>query len=308
MDPRNRSDPDGVIAALADAQYSVVARRQLLAHGVAPDAIRTRVRSGLLLKLHRGVYALGHRRLTQDGFWLAAVLAAGDEAVLSHRDAAVLHGLGRWSSGPVEVTSGGEVRSTRFVRVYARHVLAPDDVTVVASIPVTTVARTIVDLASVVTRERLASALTAAEQANALDVGAILAARDRVLHRRGRGDANLRAALTEHAARGAQLTREELERRLRRLVRIHRPGRPLLNASVAGDEVDAYWPKARLIVEADGWRWHRDRAAFERDREKTNRLQLAGYVVLRFTHDAIVRRPDQVATAVRRALTAATTR
>ncbi|MBB4663626.1 very-short-patch-repair endonuclease [Conexibacter arvalis] len=192
--------------------------------------------------------------------------------------------------------------SDRELRVFARRRLDDADVTVVDAIPVTTVARTLVDLAGIVSRERLASALSAAERASALDLEAVLAARERARGRRGAGDANLRAVLAEHAARGAQLTREALERRLRRLVRIHRLGQPLLNARVAGYEVDAYWPEARLIVETDGWQWHRDRAAFGRDRDKTNALQLAGFTVLRFTHDAVVRRPEQVAAAIRTAL------
>lgn len=306
MGVQSRSEAiDVVVGQLADRQYGVVARRQLIAAGVGAKAIEHRLRTGRLRRLHRGVWAVGHRRLTQDGFWLAAVLAAGDSAVLSHRDAAILHGLGRWSAGPIEVTTPDDVRSTAALKIYGRRRLDPVDLSTVAAIPVTTVARTLVDLAAVVTRERLASALTAAEQGNVLDMVALVAARDRVHGRHGVGDANLRAVIDEHEARGAQLTREELERRLRRLVRVHRLGRPQLNAWVDGDEVDALWPSSRVIVETDGWRWHRDRAAFARDREKTNRLQLAGYVVLRFTHDAVVQRPGRVAAEIRAALDAA---
>lgn len=292
-----------VIGRAAERQYGVVARRQLLAAGLSPKAVEHRLRAGRLIVLHRGVYAVGHRRLTRDGHWLAAVLSAGAGAVLSHRDAAALHGLGHWRVSAIEVTTAADVRSTAAVRVRARRLLGAEDVTTVAGIPVTSVARTLVDLAEVVNRERLAEALTAAERAHTLDLRAVHAARARVLHRHGRGDARLRAVLAEYERRGAQLTREELERRLRRLVRVHRLGRPRLNAWIEGLEVDAYWPDARLVVETDGWEWHRDRASFERDREKTNRLQLAGYVVLRFTHRAVVDRPAEVAAAIRAVLT-----
>lgn len=303
MDTQTATPPDLVVARLADGQHGVVSRRQLLAVGLSPTEIGRRLRGGRLVLLHRGVYAPGHRRLAQEGFWLAAVLACGSRSALSHRDAATMHGLDVWSGGRIDVTTSRRKASDRQLRVFARRRLDDADVTVREAIPVTTVARTLVDLAEIVSRERLASALTAAERARVLDLAAILAARERVCGRHGAGDANLRAVLAEHAARGAQLTREELERRLRRLVRIHRLGSPLLNAHVAGFEVDAYWPAARLVVETDGWRWHRDRVSFGRDREKTNALQLAGFTVLRFTHNAVARRPDQVAAAIRRALT-----
>jgi very-short-patch-repair endonuclease len=303
MGVQNRNEPaDVVIGRAAERQYGVVARRQLLAAGLSPKAVEHRLRAGRLIVLHRGVYAVGHRRLTRDGHGSAAVLAAGPGAVLSHRDAAALHGLGHWRVNVIEVTTAADVRSTAAVRVHARRLLTADDVTTAAGIPVTSVARTLVDLAEVVNRERLAEALTAAERAQTLDLQAVLAARERVLHRHGRGDVLLRAVLAEYDRRGAQLTREELERRLRRLVRVHRLGRPRLNAWIEGVEVDAYWPAARLVVETDGWEWHRDRASFERDRDKTNRLQLAGYIVLRFTHRAVLDHPAEVAAAIRAVL------
>ena len=112
----------------------------------------------------------------------------------------------------------------------------------------------------------------------------------------------MRAALAEHVRRGAQLTRSELEDALRQLVRLHDLPEPVLNAYVEGEEVDAHWPAARVVVEADGWEAHRDRATFARDRAKSNRLTLLGYRVLRFTHDAITHRPETVAAQIRHAL------
>lgn len=148
------------IGALADCQYGVVGRTQLLTLGLSSSAIDRRIRAGLLVTLHRGVYAVGHRRLTQDGFWLAAVLATGPGAALSHRDAAALHGLGRWTTGPVEVTTPGHAIGEPGVRAYERRRLETADVTVVAAIPVTTVARTLVDLARALLRGVLAEHAT----------------------------------------------------------------------------------------------------------------------------------------------------
>lgn len=264
METRSRThEIDAAIARLADAQYGVVSRRQLLAGGLLPTAIGNRVRGGLLVPLHRGVYAVGHRRLTRDGVWLAAVLAAGPGAVLSHRDAGALHGLGQWSYGPVEVTTARDVRVAR-VRVHARRVVTPGDVTAVAGIPVTTVARTLVDLAGVLSRDRLARALTEAERSNRLDVRALERAAERVMTRNGRGHRVLRAVLAEHARQGTQLTRSELEIAMRSLVRDHDLPPARLNAYVDDDEVDA----------------------------------------VRFTHDAIKRRPAAVAGEIGRALAA----
>jgi very-short-patch-repair endonuclease len=295
---------DRAVARLADGQYGVVARRQLLGVGLGRGAIEARVRRGLLIPLHRGVYALGHRRLTRDGIWLAAVLAAGPDAVLSHRDAATLHGLGRWSYGAVEVSSPRRGVSTSRVRVHERRLLDAADVTAVAGIPVTTVARMLVDLADLLGHQRLLRAVTEAERVQKLDVAAVEAALDRVHGRRGPGRARMRAALEELARHGVQLTREELELALRALIREHELPPARHNAWIDGREVDAFWPHASVVVEADGWEFHRGRAAFARDRAKTNQLTLAGYVVLRFTHDDVVRRPAHVAAAIRRALAA----
>ncbi len=289
---------------LAENQYGVVSRRQLVAAGLSSQAIERRLETGRLVRLHRGVYAVGHRRLTQDGFWLAAALAAGPEAVLSHRDAAALHGLGRWGGGRIEVTTPHRSPTRERLRVYSRRALTGEDVTTVERIPVTSVERTLVDLADVITRDRLAAAFTAADRERKLDLGRLGAAIARTSGRRTPGRANLRAVLDEHAARGVQVTRSELEIALRRLVREHDLPSPRLNVWIPGMdvEVDALWHDERVAVEADGWRWHGDRASFQRDRAKANALQLAGYRVLRFTHDDVVRRPAQTAATIRGAL------
>lgn len=216
MGTRNRSEV--VIARLADQQYGVVARRQLLERRLTSKEVGGRLRRGLLVPLHRGVYAVGHRRLTRDGHWLAAVLAAGPGAVLSHRDAGALHGLGGWSTGRIEVTTAADVDTTPRLRVFARRTLDPADVTTIERIPVSTVARTLVDLAELLDRERLLHALAEAERAQQFDLVAVEAAVARVHGRRGHGSANLRAALEETGKRGLQLTAPAWIA-LRRLVR-----------------------------------------------------------------------------------------
>ncbi len=291
-----------MIAALADEQHGVVARRQLLAAGVRASAIDRRVGRGILVALHRGVYAVGHARLTQDGFWLAAVLAVGPGAMLSHRSAAARHELGGWSNGRIEITSPRRAGPLPGLTIYARRRLPAADVTVVAAVPVTSVARTLVDLADVLAPARLSHALSEAERKLLIDPAELSAAAARLAHRRGPGPSRLRAVLAEQKRRGTTLTRSELEIAFRSLVRRHQLPEPKLNAWIAGAEVDAVWPDARLAVECDGWAFHRGRRAFQRDRDKTNALQLRGWRVLRFTHADVIHRPEQVAAAIHSAI------
>jgi very-short-patch-repair endonuclease len=306
---RTQSDSDPIdvrIAELADQQYGVVSRRQLVTTGASRDQVRRRIQRGALVPLHRGVYAVGHRRLTQDGFWLAAVFAAQPAALLSHRDAARLHGLGRWRApgGRIEVTTSRAAAQSDGLLIYSRRRLMRADATTVASIPVTTVARTLVDLADVLDRDRLAQAMGEAERVHRIDVRELHAAAARVAHRTGAGHARLREVLADHAARGVTLTRSELERALAALVRAHGLPAPELNARVGGFEVDALWRAERLAVECDGWEFHRDRRSFQRDRDKANALQLHGWRVLRFTHADVAEQPERVARAIAAALRA----
>jgi very-short-patch-repair endonuclease len=286
---------DQALAVLAARQHGVVARRQLSQIGVSETVIRDRLRRGLLVPLHRGVYAVGHRRLRREGFWLAAVLAVGPDAALSHRDAAALHELRPANHERVEVTTAADRRSTRRIAAYPRRQLDPLDVTAVSGIPVTTVARTLVDLADVLPAGRLGPAVAEAERRGVFDLNAVEAALARTRNRPGGGRAALRAVLDEHRRRGAQLTRSELEERFAALVAAAGLPRPRMNAQVEGFEVDAVWPARRLAVELDGWAFHRDRRAFERDRTKANALTARGWTVLRYTHAAVVRRPAEVA-------------
>lgn len=295
------------IGRMADRQHGVVARRQLLDMGVGRRAIASRLARGILVPLHRGVYAFGHRRLTIEGRWLAAVLAAGPGAVLSHRDAAALHGMRKApESARVSVTTAGHARSIDGLWLHARRRLASDEVTTVRAIPATSPARTLVDLAPMLTAGQLAATLGETDRRGLLNLAAVEVALERVKSRHGQGHRRLRAALDAHLRHGAVLARSELEERFLDLVLDTGLPRPRMNVRIAGFQVDALWPNERLVVELDGWAHHKERAAAAQDREKTNRLQVAGYVVLRFLHGDLVARPAEVATAIGAALAQST--
>ncbi len=301
MDPRSGTHrADAVIAALAARQSGVVARRQLLEAGLSPTMVRDRVRGGRLVPLHPGVYAVGHRELRAEGHWLAAVLAVGSGAVLSHRDAAGLHGLRPANHRRVDVTTRGRAQSRTAIAVHRTRSLGAQDITAVSGIPVTTVARTLVDLAGVVPRDHLAAAIKRAEQRRTFDLRAVEAARARTRGRRGPGHSALREAVAEHAALGLSATDSSLEDAfLRLLMRAGLP-RPSVNALVEGFRVDVHWPDRRLVVELDGWAHHHDRHAFGRDRERDAALTAAGWRVVRFTHAQVLRGPDRVTRTLRR--------
>jgi len=290
--------PDARVRALAARQHGVVSVAQLRRLGLTTSMIETRVGRGTLIRLHRGVYAVGHRQLRREGHWLAAVLAVGPEAVLSHRTAAALHGIG--SSGvAVDVSTEADRRNAKAVRVHGRRRLDPVDVEVVDGIPVTTLARTLVDLAGTVARDRLSKALNEAEVRRVLDIRAVEDALVRVRQRRG-GHAALRAALAEMADHGPALTKSELEDHFLALVVVaHGLPRPRVNANLAGMQIDALWPGPRVAVELDGWTYHGTKRAFQRDRTKSNRLTAKGYKVFRYTYQDIANRPAKVAAELR---------
>jgi len=289
-----------MIRALAERQNGVVARRQLLAAGVTGKVVEKRLDSGHLLPLHRGVYAVGHRQIRREGRWLAAVLAAGPTAALSHREAAALHGIRQSNRMKVDVTAPRR-RPQRGIDFH-HAALDPLDVTTVNGIPTTTVARTLVDLANLVARDHLAKALREAERMHLFDLRAIEASRARTAGRHGSGDMALRHALDELAILATSLTRSPLEVAFARLV--HEAGlpKPRTNVYIDDMQVDACWPEQRLVIELDGWASHHTRKAFQDDRTRDVRLTTAGYWVMRFTHADVTRRGAWVTQTIRQAL------
>jgi very-short-patch-repair endonuclease len=281
----------------------VVARRQLSALGFGAQAIDHRIAQGRLHRIHHGVYAVGHRSLSAHGRWMAAVLAIGPDAVLSHRSAAALWGI-RPAVGPrIDVTVRAAARRRRSrIAVHVTRELRGRDRARRAGIAVTSVPRTLLDLGGVVPAAQLARAFEEAERLDLLDMRAI-----EDVCRRGRGRRGLGALmriLADHTD-SAPAIRSELERAFVDLCEVHRLSRPQVNALAAGFEVDALWPRQRLVVELDGYAFRRTRGAFERDRHRDATLLLAGYRVLRFTHRRLQREPAAIAATLRAALASA---
>jgi very-short-patch-repair endonuclease len=281
-----------MLADLAHRQHGVVARWQLLRMGFPPRAIDHRIATGRLHRVHHGVYAVGHLRLTLRGHFMAAVLSCGPGAALSHRSGARLENLLPDSRPVIDVTvprrSG---RSRGKVRVHQTRHLHPDDVTVVHGIPVTSVARTLLDLAATEKPDRLGRAIEQAEKLKLLDARAIDKALERNPHHKGRKP--LSDALTD-VFQTVQGTRRELERRFQRLVRDANLPRPEVNTTVEGIEVDVVWREQKLVVELDSREFHLTRRAFEADRERDARLQVAGYRVIRITWRRLAKEPEAI--------------
>ncbi len=279
---------DRLIAALAERQHGVVAVWQLLELGLGPDAIQYRVSIGRLHRIHRGVYAVGHRKLTPLGHRMAAVLAYGPDAALSHRSAAAHWGLSQ-PSYKIDVTTLHSKRSRKGTRAHASR-LDPEDKTTRDGIPTTTVARTILDLAGQLRKDPLTNLIEEADRKELLDLRAL----DRTVARRphAAGTKRLKAALG--AYRGTADTRSKLERDFRSL--IHRAGlpEPQFNVLVQGLTVDVYWPQWKLVVELDGKPYHTDPSAFETDRIRDATLQKVDIRVLRVTGNRLDNAPAAV--------------
>ena len=284
---------DREIAALADRQHGVVDHRQLVALGASRRHVGRRIEAGRLLVLHRGVYAVGHRRLVPNGRRLAAVLACGEGALLSHASAAALWDLAPDPSGSRQhvTVSGSGGRAARHGLVVHRGRDAPG--TRIDGVPVTTVTRTLVDLAGVVRRPALQRALEAAEAQRRLDAGAVL--RTAI----GRPGA---PALRMLLATELPVTRSVFEAEFLELCRRWRLPAPAVNARIGGYEVDFAWVERRVVVECDSFAFHRSRAAFERDRARDVELGRLGFRVLRFTHRQVTSDSAWVADALADAL------
>jgi hypothetical protein len=264
------------IAGIAGRRYGVVTVKQLRGAGVDKYGVRDRVRAGRLHRLHRGVYAVGHRSLSWRGRWLAAVLAAGDGAVLSHASAAALWQFLRPISGPVHVTVGAAVhRSPRpGLRIHRSRTLTPRDITHRHGIAVTTPARTIADIRGEV---------------------------EPYLFRRALRQSELAGHRVPHLDR-VKRTRSDLELLFLGLCDRHGLPRPLVNRRVHGRRVDFYWPEQRLAVETDSWDYHRGSVAFEDDHDRDLELRAHEITTRRYTGDQLEAASDAVVADLRREL------
>jgi very-short-patch-repair endonuclease len=244
--------------------------------GVPRHALQARLRAKRWYALHRGVYAVGHDALTWRSHLIAAVYACGPGALASHRAAGALHGL--LSSQRIEVSAPRGCKPKRGITVHRTRLIRPEERTVVDGIPVTSVARTLVDIADVLGDERYASAVRQAEVLRVFDLKTLESAT--VPGRRG--EHRIARVLAAYQPE-PHLLRSEAERRLKQLCRQHRLPLPRFNVNLHGYEVDAYWPEAHLVLEVDGAATHHTRHAFHADRRRDRMLAAHGIQSLRVT-------------------------
>jgi very-short-patch-repair endonuclease len=297
---RTKEVREAELGRLATKQHGVVGRRQLLALGFGPDVIKPWLRAGRLHRLHREAYAVGHLRLNQQAHWLAAVLACSDGSLLSHRSAAALWGLSKPRGAAVDVTAprGRQYRPGRYEIRLHRGRIFDEDRDERAGIPVTSVARTLFDLAEVVNTEQLEQAWEEADRLKMLRLGEVERVCERGYGRRALRP--IRRLLTE--ARAVARTRSPLEDRFQRFSRFYDLPPHHTNVDVLGDEVDVLWPTAKLIVELDSWEFHSHRAAFQRDRARDTRHLVAGYRTIRVTHERLDTEHSTLATEIKQLL------
>jgi len=286
------------IADIASRQGGVVGIAQLLDAGLTHNGVLRRVEAGRLHAVHRGAYAVGHHSLAVTGRRWAAVLACGPGAALSHHSAGAAWGVLRSGGARLDVLVrlGGRAPPGG-VRLHRSRVLAAGDVTALDGLPITTPARTLLDLAAALTTARLSTAVSRAEQRRLLDFADLHALVDRHPHRAG--SPALRAVLQSYAAHD---TRSALEDLIAELCQRHAIERPQDNVILHGHVRDFAWPPRKLVVEGDSYSWHRSPTALDSDRERDVTLALAGWRTLRFTYAQVTRRPGYVADAIRAAL------
>jgi very-short-patch-repair endonuclease len=274
---------DRVIAAIAARQHGVISRLQLLEVGLSADAIDRRIRDGRLHPLHRGVYAVGHRNITREGRYLAAVLFAGEGAVLSHCAAADLWELRASREPEIDVTVPSDRRGDATVRIH-RDAIDGTETMTRSGIRVTKPLRTLLDLASCVSEKELERAIRQAVYRR-LTTTALLA---EAVHKRTgqRGAKKMRKALI-NLGEAPGPTRSNLEDDFLPFLRKHRLPMPELNVKmrIRGRQIEAdcLWREQRVIVELDGRDAHDSTPAFEADRARDSALVAAGWRPIRIT-------------------------
>jgi len=278
----------------------VISRLQLRECGLKESAIDRRLRAGRLHPLHPAVYAVGHRVIPREGRWLAAVLASGPEAVLSHWSAAALWMIRPNSRTRIDVTVPHRSRSSDLIRRHISEVPA-DERTVEEGIPVTTVPRTILDLAATESADTIENLLRESEFLQLSDRLSLPDLIERYPGRRGIRKVSLALERLEEEPEGRRRT--ALEERFAPFLRRHHLPLPRFNDwIVLGDkryQVDCHWPDLRQIVELDGWDGHSTRTAFREDRARARRLAAEGFTVNRITWNQLDDEPAEVAADLR---------
>jgi very-short-patch-repair endonuclease len=274
--------PDALIAQIAARQHGIVTFEQLVGAGLTQSGIQRRVAAGRLHRVYRGVYAVGHAGLSNEGRWFAAV-AASRGSVLSHRSAAELWAMLALGDGPVHVTVAGRDGRVkrRGLAIHRSPALTSSDVSRHKRISVTTPARTIADLRRAESPGVVRQALRTAAYLG-LETGS--------------------EGKVSRECQGEAWERSELERRFLRLCHKHGLPLPHVNVPVGPYTIDFVWPDHNLAVETDGWKGHRGRQAFEDDRKRDAFLRLRGLEVLRFTWRQITEDPGPVVAVLLRYL------
>jgi hypothetical protein len=276
------------MSRLAGRQYGHVTRRQLLELGVPSQTMARWTKNGRLIRVHAGVYAVGHAQHSPQALAMAAVLACGDRAVLSHDSAAALWGIRTWPRTP-EVTCALEKRRPA-IRTHRTQTLITKDVRRHRNIRVTSPSRTVLDIEGRLTDAQLARAvneLRLADHMGATELERLLTASRRV------------KALVDP---DQSPTRSPLEDFFLAFCTKYGLPVPRLNVSLFGHEVDALFEEERLIVEIDGWRFHKDHQSFEADRERDATAIEYGFGTFRVTQTRLTRNPEREAKRLKRAL------
>lgn len=276
-----------------------MARGQLLALGFSRSAIEHRLRTGRLRPVRRGVYAVGRREISRKGSWMAATLSCGNGAFLTHLSAGALHGICEERPGRIEIgVRDGHVRGQADIRARRRPTLARGEVGSVDGVPVTSPVQTMLDLATVQGPRRLLRSINEADKLDVIDAERL---RREIERRPGvPGIRPLRRLLDRDTF---VLSEDELERLFLPLAR--EAGLPLPRSKqiVNGYEVDFFWPTLGLVIETDGWRYHRTPAAQARDARRDQDHTAAGLTPLRISHHEVKHEPGRVRSILTRTAT-----
>jgi hypothetical protein len=285
---------DRAIAQLAAARHGIVSRRELLDAGIPAHIIDERVKQRRLVLVRRGVYAVGHRELRREGEWLAAVLSFGPAAVLGHRSAAALWDLDDAPVWPIHVVTGERSGRRRRRGVTAHWTLVPGpERSVHRAVPVTSVERTILDVAAVVAVRPLEQLIRRAARLRRFDLREQRAVLER--HPRHRGAPALGRLLVALESVGTADLRSRMEVAFAQLCDDFDLPRPISNRIIEDERVDFSWPGSTLIVETDSFEFHAMPTTFANDRVRDQKLTLRGYTVLRLTYAQVT--ADRATTA-----------
>lgn len=288
-----KTTPGDLAAELAASQHQIVGFRQLGELGIGRGWIQHAVRTRRLHPIHQGVYAWGHNDVTRDGFLIAAVLACADGTVLGERTATVHWGLIESASPAIHVVVPRSKKpKVEGVTVHLTRQLTEADRAVVRGIPVTSLARTLVDFAGVARPGELIPAIEQAERLRVFDLNAV----NEVLSRSNgrRGATALRAALKELHGQEPPDLKSTLENDFRNYCKKRNLPIPSFNVGIAGFLVDAVWEEHKLVVELDSRRHHMGIREFESDRKRDTKLQMAGYRIARVTDRRMKQEPDEL--------------